>query len=245
MMNAQGAGSSASTTRTSSGPTGSTRPATSRARATSPARAHRDAAARSCAQIVRQQRSHDLPAAACLHTWNDLLGGYPGPDRRQDGPHPARRLVAGRRGAPARTSRSTRRSSAARPRRRNADLAELLAWGLSRYRAGCGRSQGHASTRTLPLGYGQQAPGARAPRGAPAHRPGRPAARRAGRRADRGRAARRTRAARSGAVRVYARAADRPRPPLVAAPLRRAPGPRRARGWYAGRTAPPHGGWVP
>ena len=33
-----------------------------------------------------------------LHTWNDLLGVYPGRDRREDGAHVRRRLVGGRRG---------------------------------------------------------------------------------------------------------------------------------------------------
>ena len=111
----EGGGARPAPTRTSSAPTASTRPASTRA--------PRDVTrlALDAMQIPRRPRRRSRerdrrrsPAAATLHTWNDLLGVVPGRVRRQDRPHRRRRLVPGRGGPRRRRRRSTRRSSAAR-----------------------------------------------------------------------------------------------------------------------------------
>jgi len=73
-------------------------------------------------------------AGRTLHTWNDLLGGFPGVVGVKTGHTEAAgwSQVAAARG-PGLTIYATVLGSPTRDRR-NADLAALLAWGLSRYR---------------------------------------------------------------------------------------------------------------
>ena len=83
---------------------------------------------------MRAAHGDTIAGGRVLHTWNDLLGNFPGRDRRQDRPHGRRRLVRGRGGAQAAvTIYATILGSPSRAQR-NADLAALLRWGLSRYR---------------------------------------------------------------------------------------------------------------
>ena len=84
--------------------------------------------------LDRPARRGDGRRAAAAHLERPALH-VPAPDRREDRPHERRRLVGGRRRA--RRGRDDLRDA---PRRRdaasgrNSDLAQLLAWGLARYR---------------------------------------------------------------------------------------------------------------
>ena len=182
-------------------------------------------------------RNTSIAGGRSLHTWNDLLGRVPWARRGQDRAHLTRGLVSGRRPPAAPGSRSTRRSSARRPAgERNADLADLLAFGLSRYRLvpviAAERTYAHgASSRT----GATRSRSSRCPAGEAAG-PAGPGARGARRRAD-GRLAPRPQgpAARRGARRTTAGSSSASSP-LVASRSVELPGTADKVGWYAKRT---------
>ena len=94
----QGARAEARATRTSCGPTGSTRRTSTRAPPTSRAsRASRCATRRSATSSA--SAATRSPAAARCTRGTTCSGAFRGADRRQDRPHGRRRLVPGRRGA--------------------------------------------------------------------------------------------------------------------------------------------------
>jgi D-alanyl-D-alanine carboxypeptidase (penicillin-binding protein 5/6) len=191
-------------------------------------------------QIVRR-RAATISGGRTLHTWNDLLSSYPGIFGVKTGHTSAAGwseiAAARRRGV---TVYATLLGSPDRSTR-NADLAELLDWGFSRYRPAAlvvkGRSYASAE-----LGYGR-APVALVAAGSltPAVRVGIPLVRRivAADAADlpvrRGQAL--------GEARVYQRGRLLGRVPLVAARSVGSPGLAGRAGWYARRTLDHMAGW--
>ncbi|HEX3267654.1 MAG TPA: D-alanyl-D-alanine carboxypeptidase family protein [Gaiellaceae bacterium] len=103
-------------------------------------------------QIVRQ-RGATISGGRNLHTWNDLLYSYPGIFGVKTGHTSAagwsQVAAARRRGI---TVYATLLGSPGRGAR-DADLAELLDWGFSRYRPAAVAVRGHAYARAA-LGYG-------------------------------------------------------------------------------------------
>ena len=160
--------SSACARRTSSAPTASTWPATSRRRTTSTGSPRSRCASRSIRELALT-RDTRISGGRSLHTWNDLLGEFPGSRRREDRATP--RARAGARSAAARgpgfTIYATILGSPTRGGR-NADLAELLAFGLSRYRLVPGHRRrahvrdGRASVRARAASRSSPAPAVRA-----------------------------------------------------------------------------------
>jgi D-alanyl-D-alanine carboxypeptidase (penicillin-binding protein 5/6) len=173
-------------------------------------------------------------AGRTLHTWNDLLGGFPGVVGVKTGHTEAAgwSQVAAARG-PGLTIYATVLGSPTRDRR-NADLAALLAWGLSRYRVveAIDDDRVYATATT---GYG------RAPVRLVAPEPLRRSIR-----VDRSLVERIVapsvvslpvaKGQRLGVVRVYARGKLLGERPLVASELRTAPGLGGKIRWYATRT---------
>jgi D-alanyl-D-alanine carboxypeptidase len=105
-------------------------------------------------QIVRQ-RVASIAGGRTLHTWNDLLSSYPGIFGVKTG-HTSiagwNEVAAARRGAV--TVYATLLGSPDRGER-NADLAKLLDWGFSRYRAATVVTKGHAYAGAR-VGYGRK-----------------------------------------------------------------------------------------
>ena len=105
-------------------------------------------------QIVRQ-RVASISGGRTLHTWNDLLSSYPGIFGVKTGHTSAagwNEVAAARRGPV--TVYATLLGSPDRDER-NADLAKLLDWGFSRYRAATVVTKGHAYARAG-VGYGRE-----------------------------------------------------------------------------------------
>ena len=194
-------------------------------------------------QIPRRPRRRSTrrpprsPTAQSLHTWDDLLGVFPGVFGVKTGHTyggPLEPGVGGR-AATAPSIYATILGSPSRARR-DADLETLLAYGLAQYRQVDRRQRRVAATRRSSLPYGR-AP-ARARRAAPAAggRAGRRAARRARRRARssprcRFGADRCSDASRSGRAAGSSGSVRSSRARSVAAP-----GLAGRVGWYAGRT---------
>ena len=139
-------------------------------------------------QIVRQ-RAASISGGRTLHTWNDLLSSYPGIFGVKTG-HTSKagwnEVAAARRGPV--TVYATLLGSPDRYER-NADLAKLLDWGFSRYRAATVVTKGHAyarARRRLRAQAGRAGRGRLADAVAAGRLPARPPRRRHGR----GRAAR-------------------------------------------------------
>jgi D-alanyl-D-alanine carboxypeptidase (penicillin-binding protein 5/6) len=191
-------------------------------------------------QLVRQE-SASISGPRTLHTWNDLLGEFPGTFGVKTGHTSAAgwSQVAAARGNGV-TIYATILGSPSRSLR-NADLEELLAWGMSRYAvvplAPAGRVYGHVSVT-----YGERAVPVVAARPLErAVRIGRPLEQRVVlqdvadlpvRRGDV-----------LGELRFYERRRLIGRSPLVAAEDRAAPGTVDRFRWYASRTMSHIGGW--
>jgi D-alanyl-D-alanine carboxypeptidase (penicillin-binding protein 5/6) len=105
-------------------------------------------------QIVRQ-RAAEISGGHALHTWNDLLSSYPGIFGVKTG-HTSNagwnEVAAARRGPV--TLYATLLGSPDRYER-NADLAKLLDWGFSRYRAAPVVAKGRAYAQAA-VGYGRK-----------------------------------------------------------------------------------------
>jgi serine-type D-Ala-D-Ala carboxypeptidase (penicillin-binding protein 5/6) len=191
-------------------------------------------------QLVRQ-RSATISGGRSLHTWNDLLGEFPGTFGVKTGHTTAAgwNQVAAARGNGV-TIYATILGSPSRSTR-NADLEELLAWGMSRYArvplAPAGRVYGR-----VPVTYGEEAiPVIAARRLERAVRIGRPLEQRVVlpslaelpiRRGDV-----------LGELQIHERGRLLARSPLVAAEDRARPGTVARVRWYAGRAASHVGGW--
>jgi D-alanyl-D-alanine carboxypeptidase (penicillin-binding protein 5/6) len=105
-------------------------------------------------QIVRQQAA-TISGGRTLHTWNDLLSTYAGLFGVKTGHTSAagwNEVAAARRGPL--TVYATLLGSPDRGER-NDDLAKLLDWGFSRYRAATVVTKGHAYARAV-VGYGRE-----------------------------------------------------------------------------------------
>jgi D-alanyl-D-alanine carboxypeptidase (penicillin-binding protein 5/6) len=191
-------------------------------------------------RLVRQQRA-EIAGSRTLHTWNDLLGEFPGTFGVKTGHTTGAgwNQVAAARGNGV-TIYATILGSPSRSAR-NADLEELLGWGMSRYAlvplAPPGRIYGQ-----VPVTYGEEAVPVVAARPLRrAVRIGRPLEQRVVlpvlaelpiRRGDV-----------LGQLRIYERGRLIGRSPLVAAEDRAAPGTVDRVKWYAGRTLSHVGGW--
>jgi D-alanyl-D-alanine carboxypeptidase (penicillin-binding protein 5/6) len=191
--------------------------------------------------LVRQETA-TITGGRTLHTWNDLLGEFPGAFGVKTGHTSAAgwSQVAAARGNGV-TIYATILGSPSRSVR-NADLEELLAWGMSRYAlvqlAPAGRIYGR-----VPVTYGEDAVPVVAARPLRrAVRIGRPLEQRVVlpnlaelpiRRGDA-----------LGELRVYERGRLIARSPLVAAEDRDAPGAVDRVRWYASRTVSHIGGWL-
>ena len=191
--------------------------------------------------LVRQE-SAAITGGRTLHTWNDLLGEFPGAFGVKTGHTTAAgwNQVAAARGNGV-TIYATILGSPSRSVR-NADLEELLAWGMSRYAlvqlAPAGRIYGR-----VPVTYGEDAVPVVAARPLRrAVRIGRPLEQRVVlpnlaelpvRRGDA-----------LGELRVYERRRLIGRSPLVAAEDREAPSAVDRVRWYASRTVSHIGGWL-
>jgi D-alanyl-D-alanine carboxypeptidase (penicillin-binding protein 5/6) len=191
-------------------------------------------------RLVRQQ-SATISGGRTLHTWNDLLGEFPGTFGVKTGHTSGAgwNQVAAARG----NGVSIYATILGSPSRsvRNADLEELLAWGMSRYAqvqlAPAGRIYGR-----VPVTYGEKAVPVVAARPLRrAVRIGRPLEQRVVlpnlaelpiRRGDI-----------LGELRIYERRRLIARSPLVAAEDREAPTTVERVKWYAGRTLSHIGGW--
>jgi serine-type D-Ala-D-Ala carboxypeptidase (penicillin-binding protein 5/6) len=191
-------------------------------------------------RLVRQQ-SATISGGRTLHTWNDLLGEFPGTFGVKTGHTSGAgwNQVAAARG----NGVSIYATILGSPSRsvRNADLEELLAWGMSRYAqvqlAPSGRIYGR-----VPVTYGEKAVPVVAARPLRrAVRIGRPLEQRVVlpnlaelpiRRGDI-----------LGELRIYERRRLIARSPLVAAETREAPTTVERVKWYAGRTLSHIGGW--
>ena len=191
-------------------------------------------------QIVRR-RSATISGGRGLHTWNDLLSTYPGLYGVKTGHTSAAgwsEVAAARRSGV--TIYATLLGSPDRSTR-NADLAELLDWGFSRYRRAEIVVRGRAYAQAE-LGYGRK-PVALVAAGslAPAVRVGFPLVRRVVA-AD----AAELPVARGhtlGEIRVYQRGRLLGRVPLVASRSVTRPALGGRVGWYARRTLHHMGGW--
>jgi serine-type D-Ala-D-Ala carboxypeptidase (penicillin-binding protein 5/6) len=190
--------------------------------------------------LVRQERA-TITGGRSLHTWNDLLGEFPGTFGVKTGHTSGAgwNQVAAARG----NGVSIYATILGSPSRsvRNADLEELLAWGMSRYAqvqlAPAGRIYGR-----VPVTYGEKAVPVVAARPLRrAVRIGRPLEQRVVlpnlaelpiRRGDV-----------LGELRIYERRRLIARSPLVAAEDRAAPTTVERVKWYAGRTLSHVGGW--
>jgi D-alanyl-D-alanine carboxypeptidase (penicillin-binding protein 5/6) len=192
-------------------------------------------------RLVREE-STTISGGRSLHTWNDLLGEFPGTFGVKTG-HTSGAgwsQVAAARGNGV-TIYATILGSPSRSVR-NADLEELLAWGMSRYAvvplAPAGRVYGR-----VPVTYGERAVPVVAARPLErAVRIGRPLEQRVVlqdvadlpvRRGDV-----------LGELRFYERRRQIGRSPLVAAEDREAPGAVARVRWYASRTVSHIGGWL-
>jgi D-alanyl-D-alanine carboxypeptidase (penicillin-binding protein 5/6) len=170
-----------------------------------------------------------------LHTWNDLLGSYPGVIGVKTGHtnDAGWSQVAAVRGDVG-TIYVAILGSPSRAQR-NADLQELLAWGISRYRIveaiGAGRTYAEAE---LPYGKGTMALVATAPLRLVV-RPGRPLVEKVI--APTALELPVRRGQRAGRVEIWSRGRLVGRRPLVAAEAVDRPGLAGRLGWYAGRTA--------
>jgi serine-type D-Ala-D-Ala carboxypeptidase (penicillin-binding protein 5/6) len=105
-------------------------------------------------EIVRQ-RGATISGGRSLHTWNDLLSSYPGIFGVKTGHTSSagwNEVAAARRGAV--TVYATLLGSPDRYER-NGDLAKLLDWGFSRYRAASVVTKGHPYARAT-VGYGRK-----------------------------------------------------------------------------------------
>lgn len=191
--------------------------------------------------IVRE-RTATIGGGRTLHTWNDLLGSFPGLIGVKTGHTSGAGWseVAAARG-PGTTIYATILGSPSRSRR-NADLAALLAWGLSRYRA-VTVVDPHRVYASVETGFGRRA--VRLVAAGPllkVVRVGRPLTERVVAPAavslpvERGR--------RLGEVRLYAGGKLIGRRPLVAAESISRPGLGGRIGWYAGRTVHHIWGWI-
>jgi serine-type D-Ala-D-Ala carboxypeptidase (penicillin-binding protein 5/6) len=177
-----------------------------------------------------------------LHTWNDLLGAYPGVIGVKTGHTAAAGWseVGAVRG-PGVTVYATILGSPARSTR-NDDLAELMTWGLARFRVVQVVSTGHvyASAQTA---YGRGSLALVAPRSVRrAMVAGRPLVERVV--APAGVELPVRRGQELGQVRVYERGRLVARSPLVASRSIDKPGPVGRAGWYLGRAAHNMWGWV-
>ena len=223
-MNAQGEGSSASTTPTSPGPTGSTRPITTRRHATSSGLPGSRCASRSFRELVAVRSA--TVGGQPITNRNDLLFSYPGMIGVKTG-HTSdagwSEVAAARRDGL--TIYAVLLGGPERAAQRNADLAELLDWGFDQYRdvplvRSGQRVRGGAASRsaTSPSRSSPTEAGGR-------DRAGRAPARRAGRRPGDGRAARRRRARSSARCRSTTGQAPR-HPPAGRRRVDRGAGPR-------------------
>lgn len=191
-------------------------------------------------RLVRQE-SATISGGRTLHTWNDLLGEFPGTFGVKTG-HTSGAgwsQVAAARGNGV-TIYATILGSPSRSVR-NADLEELLGWGMARYAlvplAPAGRVYGR-----VPVTYGEQAVPAVAAR--PLRRAvliGRPLEQRVVLPSEVDLPVRRGDVL--GEVRFYERGRLFGRSPLVAAEDRAAPGAVDRVKWYAHRTTSKIGGW--
>lgn len=191
-------------------------------------------------RLVRQE-SATISGGRSLHTWNDLLGEFPGVYGVKTGHTSGAgwNQVAVARGNGV-TIYATILGSPSRAVR-NADLEELLAWGMSRYAVVPLAPPGRVYGR-VPVTYGEQAVPVVAARPLRrAVRIGRPLVQRVVltdlvdlpvRRGDV-----------LGELRVYDRGKLLGRAPLVAAVDRKEPGAVDRVKWYASRTASHIGGW--
>ena len=192
-------------------------------------------------QIVRQQAA-TISGGRSLHTWNDLLSSYPGIFGVKTGHTSAagwNEVAAARRGAV--TVYATLLGSPDRGER-NDDLAKLLDWGFSRYRAASVVTKGHAYARAL-VGYGREPVALVAAASLrPSLRVDFPLVRRvvamdmAGLPVSRGQSL--------GQVRIYQRGKLVGAVPLVASRSVSRPGVAARASWYATRTLDHMWGWV-
>ena len=184
---------------------------------------------------IVSRRSATIAGGRTLHTWNDLLGSFPGLIGVKTGHTSAAgwsQVAAARRRTI--TVYATLLGSPSRSRR-NADLAALLSWGLSRYRlvAAISTDRVYARVRTQ---YGRDPVGLVAPRRlARAVRVDRPLVERVVAPAVVALPVRRGQ--RLGEVRVYEGRRLLGRRPLVAARTIERPGFGDRVAWYAGRAA--------
>lgn len=195
--------------------------------------------------VVRQivaMRDATIAGGRRLHTWNDLLGSYPGVIGVKTGHTTAAGWseVAAVRG-PGVTVYATVIGSPSRSTR-NGDLVELMAWGLARFRVvsviGAGRPYARAETP-----YGQGEVSLVAPRSQRrAVLVDRPLVERVV--ASVGVELPVRKGQKLGEVRVYDRGRLLARSPLVAARSISKPGSLHRAGWYVGRTARNMWGWV-
>ncbi|HEX7255229.1 MAG TPA: D-alanyl-D-alanine carboxypeptidase family protein [Gaiellaceae bacterium] len=191
-------------------------------------------------QLVRQE-SATISGGRRLHTWNDLLGEFPGVFGVKTG-HTSQAgwsMVAAARGNHV-TIYATILGSPSRGVR-NADLEELLAWGMSRYAYVPLASPDRVYGR-IPVEWGFDPVPAVAAR--PLRRPvriGRPLVERVVLPSRLDLPVREGQVV--GELRVYDRKRLLGRTPLVAAEARDDPGFLDRTGWYAGRTVDHIGGW--
>ena len=192
-------------------------------------------------QIVRQQAA-TISGGRSLHTWNDLLSSSPGIFGVKTGHTSAagwNEVAAARRGPV--TVYATLLGSPDRGER-NDDLAKLLDWGFSRYRAASVVTKGHAYGRAV-VGYGREPVALVAAASLrPSLRVDFPLVRRvvamdaAGLPVSRGQSL--------GQVRVYQRGKLVGAVPLVASRSVSRPGVAARASWYATRTLDHMWGWV-
>jgi D-alanyl-D-alanine carboxypeptidase (penicillin-binding protein 5/6) len=191
-------------------------------------------------QLVRQE-SASISGGRTLHTWNDLLGEFPGTFGVKTGHTSGAgwNQVAAARGNHV-TIYATILGSPTRAVR-NADLEELLAWGMSRYAYVPLASPDRVYGR-IPVEWGFEPVPAVAAR--PMRRPvriGRPLVERVVLPSRLDLPVREGQVV--GEVRVYDRKRLLGRTPLIAAEARDDPGFLDRTGWYAGRTLDHIGGW--
>jgi D-alanyl-D-alanine carboxypeptidase (penicillin-binding protein 5/6) len=196
--------------------------------------------------VVRQivaMRDATIAGGRRLHTWNDLLGSYPGVVGVKTGHTTAAGWseVAAVRGSGV-TVYATVLGSPDRSTR-NGDLVELMTWGLSRFRVvpviSAGRSYARAETS-----YGRGGLSLVAPRSLRrAVLVGRPLVERVV--APVGVELPVSKGQKLGEIRVYERQRLIARSPLVASRSISKPGTIGRAGWYVGRTAHNMWGWIP
>jgi D-alanyl-D-alanine carboxypeptidase (penicillin-binding protein 5/6) len=191
-------------------------------------------------QLVRRETA-SIPGGRTLHTWNDLLGEFPGvfgvKTGHTTGAGWSQVAVARGNGV---TIYATILGSPSRSVR-NADLEELLGWGMSRYALVSLAPPGHVYGR-VPVTYGEEAvPVIAAGPLRRAVRIGRPLEQRVVLASQADLPVRRGDV--FGELRVYDRGKLIGRTPLVAAENRDAPSPVERVKWYASRTAAHIGSW--